>query len=386
MTTSAVLGARAPARADRAWWRRVDWVLFGSAVALTAFGAVLIYSATRGRLVAHGLDPQTYLNKHLINMVIGVALAAVVMRWHYRLIRAYTPILYVAAIIGLLVTLTPLGKTINGSHGWIVLPAGFTLEPAEFAKVGLIIAMAMFLSEKGHVAVEPLDRDVGLALLVALVPMALVVLQSDVGTMLMMAMPMLAIVAISGAKARWIYGILITAGLSAYVFVNFHLIKAYQVQRFSAFLQPDQNQQSFGYNTTQARTAIGSGGWLGEGLFHGGQTQGGFVPENQTDFIFSVSGEELGFVGSAALVLILGVLLWRGLRIAIRAQDTFGMLVAAGLVTWLGVQGFENVGMNLGIMPVTGVPLPFVSYGGSSLLSAWIAVGLLLNIHYRTSR
>ena len=388
-SASSVRSRPAPGRTDgrvrSAWVRSVDWLLVGSATGMSVLGAVLIYSASRGKLEAQGLDPQTFLKRHLINLVIGLALALLIQRFDYRLLRAYTPILYLASVAGLVVVLSPIGKTINGSHAWILLPAGFSIEPAEFAKVAIILGMAMLLSEKHDISTEPRDADVGLALLVALIPMGLVLLQPNVGTMLMIVTPMLAVIAVAGVKGRWLVGILGVGGLATYAVVQLHLIKTYQVQRFTAFVQPTLDQRSFGYNTTQARIAIGSGGLFGKGLFHGPQTQGRFVPENQTDFVFSVLGEELGFLGAITLMTLLGIFLWRAITIARNAQDLFGRLVAAGIACWIAFQAFENIGMNLGIMPVTGVPLPFVSYGGSSMFAAWIAVGLLLNVHMRSN-
>jgi len=364
--------------------RRVDWWLVGSAIALSFLGAILIYSATRGKLETQGLDPLTFLKRHLVNMVLGLGLAVVIQRFDYRAIRAYAPVLYAASLLGLLVVLTPIGRTINGSHSWIVLPAGFSIEPAEFAKVAVILMMAMILSEKHDASETPRGSDIGLALLVAVVPMVLILKQPNVGTVLMILGPMLAILAVAGVRARVLAAVLGSGAVITAIVVQLHLVKTYQVQRFIAFVQPGVNQRTFGYNTTEARIAIGSGGWVGEGLFHGTQTQGRFVPENQTDFIFSVLGEELGFLGSMALIVLLGIFLWRAYRIARNADDLFGRLVATGILCWIGVQAFENIGMNLGIMPVTGVPLPFLSYGGSSMFAVWIAVGLLLNVHLRS--
>ena len=159
----------------------------------------------------------------------------------------------------------------------------------------------------------------------------------------------------------------------------------YQIDRLLAFANPELDPQGVGYNTNQARIAVGSGGFFGAGLFHGTQTGGDFVPEQQTDFIFTVVGEELGFVGSAGLLLLFGVLIWRAMRIAMRAEDLFGTLMATGIVCWFTFQMFENIGMVIGIMPVTGVPLPFVSYGGTSMFANWMAIGLLENVHLRRS-
>jgi len=165
--------------------------------------------------------------------------------------------------------------------------------------------------------------------------------------------------------------------------VKVGVLDQYQIDRLLAFTNPDYDPQGVGYNTNQARITLGSGGLLGVGLFQGTQTSGNFVPEQQTDFIFTVVGEELGFVGSALIIVLFGILLWRALRIAMRAEDLFGTLVATGVVCWFTFQMFENIGMVVGIMPVTGVPLPFISYGGSSMFANWMALGLLENVHLR---
>ena len=172
--------------------------------------------------------------------------------------------------------------------------------------------------------------------------------------------------------------------MAATLAVRLHVLKAYQLDRFMAFTNPDLDPRGAGYNTTQARIAIGNGGIFGQGLFGGSQTKSGFVPEQHTDFIFTVAGEELGLVGSAVLIALLGVVLWRALRIAMGADDLFGRVAAAGIACWFGFQAFQNIGMCLGIMPVTGVPLPLVSYGGSSMFASLMALGLLQNIHLRS--
>jgi rod shape determining protein RodA len=363
--------------------RRMDWVLVGSALALSVIGSLLVWSATQGKLADTGLDPQSFLKKNLINIVVGIAFAVLISRFDYRLLRAYTPILWGASVIGLLAVLSPLGKTVNGAHAWIFLPGGFSIQPSEFAKIAIILGMAMILSEKRDAENEPRDIDVAFALGVAALPIALILLQPDLGTVMVIATIVFGIIAVSGAKARWLIGILAGGVLVAFVAIQVGILKQYQLDRLTAFTDPTQNGRTTGYNTQQARIAIGSGGLFGTGLFHGPQTQGHFVPENQTDFVYSVAGEELGFVGAALIILLLGVILWRAIRIALRASDLFGRLVATGVATWIAFQAFENIGMNLGIMPVTGVPLPWVSYGGTSMFASWLAIGLLVNVHLR---
>ena len=363
--------------------RRVDWTLLLAVLALCAFGAALVWSATRQGALDSGGDPTAFLKKHCLNVAIGLVLAVVASVVDYRMLRAYAPALYLLSLAGLVAVLSPLGSTINGSHSWIVLPAGFSIQPSELAKVALVVGMAMLLSEKRDAEDTPRDVDVVMTLAFAAVPLALVMLQPDLGTALVVSAIVLGVVAVSGAPLRWVVGLVVGAALIAVVAVQSGLLKDYQLDRFRAFYDPTADPKGAGYNVRQAQIAIGSGGLDGQGLFHGAQTQGKFVPAQQTDFIFTVAGEELGFVGAAMIVALLGLVLWRAGRIAMRAEDLFGRLVATGVVCWFAFQSFENIGMTLGIMPVTGVPLPFVSYGGSSMFANMLAVGLLMNVHMR---
>ncbi|MEZ5194638.1 MAG: FtsW/RodA/SpoVE family cell cycle protein, partial [Nocardioides sp.] len=191
----------------------------------------------------------------------------------------------------------------------------------------------------------------------------------------------LGVLAAAGVPARWLAGLTLGGAAAALAAAPLGLLADYQVDRFLAFTDPGLDPRGAGYNTEQARIAIGNGGWLGQGLFHGSQTRAGFVPEQHTDFIFTVAGEELGLVGAGLVIALLGLVVWRALRIARAAEDTFGRVAAAGVACWLGFQAFWNVGMCLGIMPVTGVPLPVVSYGGSALFASLLAVGLVQHVH-----
>jgi len=363
------------ARAHGSVLVRFDWALIVAAVGLSVLGALLVWSATRRS--AH----EVYLTKHLVNLVIGLVLGAAVSLIDYRGLRAYVPVLYVGSIAGLVAVLTPLGSTINGSHSWIVLPAGFSVQPSEFAKVALVVALALLLSEKRDVEDRPRHVDVLVALAVAALPLGLVMLQPDLGSALVLVVLLLGVVTVSGAPARWLVGLLLLGAVAVGVAATTNVLDSYQKDRLTAFADPHADPRGIGYQTRQVRIAIGSGGVEGEGLFHGAQTQGGFVPYQQTDFVFSVAGEELGFVGSAGLLVLQGVVLWRGLLVARHAEELFGRLVAVGIVCWFTFQVFQNIGMNLGIMPVTGLPLPFVSYGGSSMFASWLAIGLLQNVH-----
>ena len=361
--------------------RRLDWVLGLAVLALVGLGSLLVWSATRQRMLDADLDSTAFLKRHLINAVIGLTLASVATLVDYRSLQAYVPAVYLLSIGGLVAVLTPLGSTINGAHSWIVLGGGFQVQPAELAKVALVVGMAMLLADVRDGERGPRDSDVVLALLLAAVPMALIMLQPDLGTVLVLVFIVLGVLAVSGAPARWICGLLLAGVLTCVTAVQVGVLDDYQVDRFAAFANPELDPRGVGYNTNQARIAIGSGGLLGKGLFEGTQTAGRFIPEQQTDFIFTVAGEELGLLGASLLLALLGTVLWRGLRIATRSPDPFGRLVAAGVVCWFAFQSFVNVGMTLGIMPVTGLPLPFVSYGGSAMFANLVAVGLLQNVH-----
>ena len=364
--------------------RRLDWVLALAIASLVGMGSLLVWSATRQRMLDADLDPATFLKRHLLNAAIGLALACVAALVDYRSLRAYAPVVYVLSVLGLVAVLSPLGKTINGAHSWIVLGGGFQVQPSELAKVALVIGMAMLLAEKRDIEEDPRDSDVLLVLAVAAVPMALILLQPDLGTVLVLVFIVLGVLAVSGAPARWVVGLVLAGAVVSVGAVQLGALDDYQVNRFAAFANPELDPRGVGYNTNQARIAIGSGGWTGKGLFEGTQTSGRFIPEQQTDFIFTVAGEELGFWGGSLLLGLLGIVLWRGLRIAARATDPFGRLVAAGVVCWFTFQSFVNIGMTLGIMPVTGLPLPFVSYGGSAMFAGLVAVGLLQNVHLRS--
>ncbi len=365
---------------------RVDWVLMAAVAGLLILGVVLVWSATSHRDVITGGDSQAYLKKQLVNIAIGIVLAVMVTATDHRWVRILAPLVYLASIVGLLLVLV-MGSTINGSRSWIVI-GGLSIQPAEFAKLAVVIGMALLVAERTEGALrnrEVRSLDVIGMLAIAGLPAVLILLQPDLGTMLVLSATVFGVIAVSGARRGWLVALAGGAVTAAVVGVQLGVLEDYQLDRFLAFTDPTLDPRGAGYNTTQARIAIGNGGVFGQGLFNGSQTQSGFVPEQHTDFIFTVAGEELGLVGSAVLILLLGVVLWRALMIAHRADDLFGRLAAAGIACWFGFQAFQNMGMCLGIMPVTGVPLPLVSYGGSSMFAGLMAIGLLQNIHLRGS-
>ncbi|MFD3522542.1 rod shape-determining protein RodA [Streptomyces sp. NPDC058653] len=362
--------------------RRLDWPLMFSALALSAVGSLLVWSATRNRTDLNSGDPYHFFFRHILNTGIGLALMIGTIWLGHRTLRGAVPVLYGISVVLVLLVLTPLGATINGAHAWIVLGGGFTLQPSEFVKITIILGMAMMLAARVDAGdqVHPDHRTVAKSLGLAIVPIVIVMMMPDLGSVMVMAVIVLGVLLASGASNRWIFG-LVGAGVAGAVAVAaLGVLDEYQINRFAAFANPELDPAGVGYNTNQARIAIGSGGLTGTGLFKGSQTTGQFVPEQQTDFVFTVAGEELGFVGAGLILLLLGVVLWRACRIARETTELYGTVVAAGIIAWFAFQAFENVGMTLGIMPVAGLPLPFVSYGGTSMFAVWIAVGLLESI------
>ncbi len=354
-------------------WRRVDLGLLIGAFGLSVVGVVLVWSATRTS--AGG----TAALKQLVALGVGVVCAAAVTRLDVRTVRAVAPVVYVLAVLGLAAVVSPLGSTVNGSRSWIRLPGGMSLQPSEFMKVALAVGLAMLLAERAERRLRQRHRDVAVAWVVAGIPVLLVLAQPDLGSALVLVAMSVVIIAAAGAPWLWTAAVLVAgAGAVAAAFLT-PVLSGYQRNRLRAFLDPSLDPQGIGYQTRQVRVAIGSGGLGGQGLFEGRQTQGGFIPFQETDFVFSVAGEELGFLGAAGLVVLIGFIVVRCVLVARRA-DAFGRLVAIGVAVWLGVQAFENVGMNLGLMPVTGLPLPFVSSGGSSLIASWVAIGLVGNV------
>ncbi|MGN5378672.1 rod shape-determining protein RodA [Streptomyces sp. MUSC 14] len=361
--------------------RRLDWPILLAALALSLLGSLLVFSATRNRTEINQGDPYYFLVRHLMNLGIGFALMTGTIWLGHRALRNAVPVLYGLSVLLALVVLTPLGATINGQRNWIVV-GGFSIQPAEFLKVAIILGMAMMLATRVDAGDKPYPdhRTVAQSLGLAAVPCMILLLMPDLGSVLAMVAIILGILLASGASNRWVFGLLTVGVVGCVAIWQLHILDQYQINRFAAFANPNLDPAGVGYNTNQARIAIGSGGLTGQGLFHGSQTTGQFVPEQQTDFVFTVAGEELGFLGAGLIIALVGLILWRACRIARDSTELYGTVVAAGIVAWFAFQSFENIGMTLGIMPVTGLPLPFVSYGGSSMFAVWVAVGLLQSI------
>jgi rod shape determining protein RodA len=371
-------------RASRIDFRSFDNLLNFAVIGLLFIGTLLVYAGTREWFRSYDLDPEYYLKRHTLNILIGSLLAYGTTLIDYRLLRAYTPIIWLASVIGLVIVLIPgLGSEINGSQAWISLPGGFQFQPAELAKIAIIVGIAMIMADRENAQDDPNDLDVLKALAISAVPVLLIVAQPDLGTVLIISAAILAMIGASGAPARWVIGLLILAVLGVFTAIQTGAVNQYQIARLQSFVDPSADPQASGYQLRQSRITIGSGGILGKGLFNGPQTNGRFVPEQQTDFIFTVAGEELGFIGCSVILALYLLFFLRAFAICRRSSDLFGRLVCIGVIAWFSFQTFENIGMAMGLMPMTGVPLPFLSYGGSSMFANLIGVGLLQNVHSR---
>lgn len=366
--------------ARKAPFRHLDPTLLIITLILAAYGALMVYSATAGKQETAGLDPSSFLNRQLFYITIGFALLLMVSFFDYRHIRSLTPVIYGGSVLTLILVLTGMGEVRNGTRGWFDLGV-YDLQPAEIAKVVVILAVAAFLAER---KADLSGVDVTLVVAIAGLPSLLIFVQPDLGTMMVFVFVTLALLVVGGAKLRHFLALFGLGLVGLVVVFQANLIQDYQVERLTSFLDATPDVQSEGYNQAQSLIAIGSGGVRGKGFRSPNtQTSLDFVPEQHTDFIFTAVGEQLGFLGSAGLLLMFALLIWRALRIATLSRDLFGTLVACGIAAMWAFHVFLNMGMTMGIMPITGVPLPFMSFGGSAMLANFVAVGLLLNIHMR---
>ena len=351
---------------------------------VSAIGVVMVYTATRGSLLAQGDDPRTFLKKQGLFVVLGVIAMVVVALVDYRRLEPVATILYwliVLALLGVFVV----GRSAQGAARWFTV-GPLQLQPSEFAVLALILAVASYCARRDDVGLA--WRDVFRLLIMAGIPIVLVLLQPDLGTAIIMVIVLLVMLAVAGLPIRILVMLLVATVLVALVAVEAGFLHHYQIARLTTFVNPNSHstnpyvQQAI-YNTQEAKIAIGSGGLFGSGIGHGAQTNLGYVPEQQTDFIFTAVAEQLGFVGSVGVLSLLGVIAWRILHAAVVARDIFGRLICAGLFAFIAFSVFQNAGMTMGIMPITGIPLPFVSYGGTAVLVFFGAVGLALSVGAR---
>ncbi len=355
--------------ASAALLRGIDPFLVGMALLLSGFGVLMIYSATRDTQLAAGLDPKIYLAKQSVFIVLGVFAMLVVATVDYRRLVDLSPVLYAGSIVLLIAVL--FAPAVKGAHGWFEL-GQFQFQPAEFSKLVVITSLAAY----GGAQRNELDgRRVRTMAAIAAFPTMLVFLEPDLGGALVYGVVFLTILWVAGAGRRHLLTLVGVGVALSILTVRLGILKGYQVRRLTSFIGTP------GYSVKNSKIAIGSGGMTGRGLFSGAQTKFGFVPERHTDFIFSVVGEQLGLIGGAILLVGLGFLCWRILRIAGQSRDSTGTLLCAGVLAVFVFQIFENVGMTMQLMPVTGIPLPLISYGGSSTITEFMALGLVLNVH-----
>ncbi len=363
-------------------FRHVDLVLVGAVFAVSIFGAVMVYSTTRGPVPPYDSG---YLKRVLFFIVLGGGIMAATALFDYRKLKDFWPFIYGLSLFLLVMVLVPgIGSRTKGTQGWFQLP-GFQLQPSELAKLAMIIGFAGLASQfRGD-----LDNNRVLMLLgICGAPMFFVMLQPDLGTTLVSVVVAFALLLVAGVRPRILGGLALAALLGTTLVLTSGVLKDYQKNRLTTFVEQDKavttpEERDIRLNLDQSKRAIGSGGLWGQGLFEGSQTRLEIVPEQRTDFIFSAVGEQLGFVGSGVLLALMGTIVWRVWRAAQLARDEFGTLLCTGIMIMLVAQIFENVGMTMGIMPITGIPLPFISYGGSALLTMFLSMGLVLSVHMR---
>jgi rod shape determining protein RodA len=362
-------------------WRHLDLVLVGCIAAIAAIGTLMVYSATRGPGGGVPYDA-SFAKRQALFVCIGFGVLAVTTLVDYRRIRDFALPAYVACCLLLALVVSPLGSKRNGAQAWFQL-GPFQLQPSEMTKIAVIVALSALVSQFR----DELDlRRLGAALLVAGIPLGLIMLQPDLGTALVLVAIVAGILLVGGVQMKHLAALTVVGVLFSGWVLTSDRLEDYQVARLTTFLNQDGDAaagQRERYNLDQSKIAIGAGGTFGAGLFHGSQTRLNNVPEQHTDFIFTAVGEELGFVGAGTLLSLFAIVIWRIWRTAQLARDDFGALVCVGVMAMLLFQIFENVGMTMGIMPITGIPLPLVSYGGSSTLATFAALGLVLNVHAR---
>ncbi|HCT35740.1 MAG TPA: rod shape-determining protein RodA [Firmicutes bacterium] len=372
-------------RVDRRLLKNLDWALIAITLILIATGVVIVYSATRANPALTGGNPFAYARKQIIAAIIGIAMVIGLMTFDYHLSERGYYALYFLNLL-LLIAVLLFGKEVNGAKSWFHIgPLG--IQPSEFAKIFLILTLARHLSQKDSLSSF---FDLISAFVHIGVPLLLILLQPDLGTAMVLVAILFGMLYLAGARPKHLGVIVLSvvaivvvwALLSAFFGVPFPL-KSYQIVRLTAFVNPQKYYDGAGYNVIQSMTAVGSGRFLGKGLFNSTQGRLGFLPEHHTDFIFAIFGEEFGFLGCFLLLLGYLLLIWRGLKIAYQAKDLYGSLIAGGVVSMFLFHVLVNVGMNIGIMPITGIPLPFISAGGSSMMVNLVGVGLLLNVWSR---
>lgn len=358
--------------------RNLDWVIIGAVVLLLCISLAVIGSATHINTPSE--DRYWYVERQGIFTLVNILIIIVILQFDYRTLGQMAMPLYAINLV-LLLAVMFVGQSALGAQRWIQI-GPINLQPSEFSKLIMIISLAKLLETRID-RINTLKDLVPIGIYVV-IPFVLVMKQPDLGTSLVFIAITLGMVFVAGIHMR-LLGLLTAVGVAALP-LFWLVLKDYQKMRLTVFLDPNIDPLGSGYHIIQSIIAIGSGKLLGKGIFHGTQSQLNFLPENHTDFIFAVIGEEFGFVGTVIILCIYLALLYRGIKIAGEARDHFGTLLAAGIVSMLAFHLLVNVGMTAGIMPVTGIPLPFMSYGVSALTTNMISIGILLNIYLRRQK
>jgi rod shape determining protein RodA len=364
--------------------RHLDPTLLVVTAALVVIGMFAIYSATSQTLRADGFDPFSRVDKQAVTAVLGLVILLVMVTFDYRFLKVYAGFIYGATLLGLVLLRIPgVASSESGTSNFIDIPGVSLLQisPSEFAKIGLIVILAAMLSElRSPVPTLPdLVRVIG----VAGVTMLLVFINVEIGTTIALVAITVGILVVAGTRTRHLVALAVGATVLIALAFQMNVIKQYQVERLLTVFDSGSVSDDARYNLEQSVIAVGSGGMFGRGYLQGSQTNLDYVPEQHTDFIFTVIGEEFGFLGSALVLALFALLLWRAIRIASLSKDAFGTYLATGVASMFAIQIFVNVGMVVGIMPITGIPLPFLSYGGTAMLVNFLAIGILLNVHMR---
>lgn len=376
----------APWRLRGVFGRELDFMTIGAVIGLVAMGLLSIFTATvdpeQGTLLGFQASSALF-NRQLVFLVLGATTLVAAILFDYRHFKVYAVVMYLVCLLLFLLILTPIGDAARGSQRWISLGL-FKLQPAELAKPVLVAALGAYIGDRrGYLGLREIVRCIGITAPYAF----LVFVQPDFGTMLVLLWILLTMLVIGGADWRHLVMMIVVGVVGVVGLFQLGIVQDYQQKRLQAFLDPGQDRFGEGYNYSLTRLAVGNGGLVGKGIFSKRDpvnlTNLDFVREQPTDFVFTAVAEQMGFLGGATVLFLYGVVFVRGLRGAAMARDSFGTLLAAGLVSFLAFQVFVNIGMTVGLVPITGIPLPFVSYGGSSLLSSALAVGLLLSVRMR---
>ncbi len=359
--------------------RGFDYILFFSAILLVIYGLILINSAIGLKEFSFNFDFSSFFYRQILWSILGLIIFFILLFFNYAWLKKFWWLVYIINLIGLIAVFI-IGHISHGARSWIGWGM-LKIQPSEFFKIGIIITLAGFLSRKKEEDVNFFHLFITIFL--AGLPIILIILQPDIGTAVIYIGIVIGILYLAGLRKIYLFTLFILGLLSILIIIKSGYVEQYVLNRLLVFLNPNLDPYGIGYTLNQSIIAIGSGGLFGKGLFKGIQTALRFVPEPHTDFIFCILGEELGFVGAVILISLYALIIFRIIRVGITSKDKFGALICGGIATFLLLQFFINIGVTIGIMPITGLTLPLISYGGSSLITAFFGLGLVESIYLR---